>query len=206
MIPPRLIRTVPEHTTSDVESLWAKACALHPGWDHVTLRDPLNPAWFPITYKWWDRCRNGAQFAGLIRLETLLHGGGIYIDSDIDVVRPLDPLRALGAFAAYEDPGVVPDAVLGATEGHPAIAECLRLALERLRSDSSDWRTGNDPWATGPGVTTTVLPGRSDVLLLPPATFYPVHYSPRDTLGARLDGYQPEPWTFGIHRWAWSWQ
>ena len=206
MIPARLIRTVAEHTDDATEALWAKACDLHPGWEHVTYRDPINPEWFPLTSKYWGRCKNGAQLAGLIRLEALLHAGGIYIDSDVDLVRPLTPLRPLSAFACYEDPGVIPDAVLGAEAGHDAIQACLRLALDRLASASTDWRTGNDPWATGPGVTTTVFPGRDDVLLLPPAAFYPVHYAPRDTLGHRLDTYRPEPWVFGVHRWAWSWR
>lgn len=200
MIPKRIIRTVAAATTTEVEDFWKTACDLHPDWETVTYRDPIDPDLFPITSPLWNRCQNGAQLAGLVRLEALLDGG-IYIDSDVELYRRLDPLTACSAFAAWEDPNTVPDAVLGAEPGHAAIRACLALALERILTDSTDWRTGNGAWSTGPGVTTTILPGRADVLLLPPGAFYPVHYSEKD----RLDAYVPEPWCFGMHRWHASW-
>lgn len=200
MIPKRIIRTVPTETSEQVERWWQHVEDLHPLWETVTYRDPIGPDLFPITSPLWTRCQNGAQLAGLIRLEALL-AGGIYLDSDIQLFRALDPLAHCSAFAGWEDANTVPDAVIGATRNHPAIRTCLALALERLLSDSTDWRTGNGAWSTGPGVTTTTLPGRADVLLLPPACFYPIHYSAKDT----IRDYTPEPFTFGIHHWHASW-
>lgn len=200
MIPGRIFRTVPAVTTDEAETFWKIAVDLHPDWEMVTYRDPIDPALFPLTFPSWSRCQNGAQLAGLIRLEALLEGG-IYIDSDVELFQPLDPLLACSAFAGWEDPNTVPDAVLGATSAHPATVACLDLALERIHSDNGDWRSGNGAWATGPGVTTAVLPGRPDVLLLPPGAFYPVHYSEKHL----LDSYTPDPWTFGVHRWHASW-
>lgn len=203
MIPARIIRTIPEHPPEEAERFWQQACDLHPGWEHVTYQDPMNPDWWPLTAKAWPLCKTGAQFAGLIRLEALYHGGGIYIDSDLELFRSLEPLRSVTAFAMWEDNSTVPDFVLGAEPKHPAIAECLELALERIRSDSGDWRAGNGAWATGPGVTTTVLPGRDDVLLLPPATFAPYHYS---ELAREHEDFSGQPFTFGAHRWRHSWE
>ena len=203
MIPHRLYRTVPETTTDEVEAFWAKACELHPTWEHITYREQVDPAWFPITGRAFERCDSGAQKAGLIRLELLLHGGGIYIDSDVELYRPLDSLCGLQGFAAWEDADVVPDAVLGAKADHPAIGKCLQLALERITSGSSDWRTGSGAWSTGPGVTTTVLPGRSDFALLPPGSFYPYHYNEK---GRRHEDHAAaQPWAFGAHHWHHSW-
>jgi len=174
VIPARLIRTIPAEPSEDAERYWRIACDLHPEWGHWTYRDPISPAWFPLTSPSWHLCRSGAQKAGLIRLEALLTMGGVYIDSDVELFRPLDPLRGCAGFGLWEDANTVPDFVLGAPKDHPAIRECLRLALERItQPDNADWRTGNGAWSTGPGVTTTVLPGRSDFLLLPPATFAP---------------------------------
>lgn len=203
MIPYRLIRSVPAETSPEVEAFWAKAIALHPHWRHDTYRDPIDPAPFPLTSPHWERCRSGAQLAGLVRLEALWHGGGIWLDSDIDPYRPLDPLLHCKAFAAWEDAITVPDAVIGAEPHHPAIATCIDMALERLCSSSTDWRTGNGAWATGPGVTTTIFPGRGDVLLLPPGSFYPVHYSTK--AGADWAAAAADPWVFGVHRWHASW-
>ena len=204
MIPRILVRCVPERTDRQIEAWWSEWCALHPDWEHVTYRDPLDPDQFPLTSPLWERCTSGAQLAGLVRLEALARHGGIYLDSDVEPYRPLTPLLGLQAFAGWEDHEVVPDAVLGATAGHPAILACLDLAVERLCGDSSDWRTGPGAWGTGPGVTTTILPGRDDVLLLPPGSFYPAHYSRKD----RVDWAnvrRTNPWAFGAHRWHASW-
>jgi mannosyltransferase OCH1-like enzyme len=206
VIPRRLIRTVPEDTSHQQEQCWRTATDLHPDWDHVTYRDPIDPAVFPRTSPHWSLCQNGAQLAGLVRLEALWWQGGCYLDSDVEIVASLEPLTACDAFAAWEDDKVIPDAVIGAAPRHPAIDACLNLALERLHSDDTDWRTGRGAWSTGPGVTTNVFPGRADVLVLPPGSFYPVHYAPRETLERRLATYKPEPWVFGIHRWDWSWR
>lgn len=204
MIPRRLIRTVPERTTEQVEQWWRNTCDLHPGWEHVTWRDPIDPDRFPVTAGLWSRCTSGAQLAGLVRLEDLAARGGIYLDSDMELFRPLGPLLDVPAFAGWEDPGVVPDAVLGAEAHHPAVVACLDLAIGRLLSGSKNWQTGSGPWATGPGVTTTMLPGRDDVLLLPPGSFYPVHYRDKHTADwSQVQG--AHPWAFGAHRWAASW-
>lgn len=201
MIPARLIRTVPKAPNVEVEQFWNTARVLHPTWDLVTFRDPIDPVAFPITSPHWDRCTSGAQFAGLIRLEALHHLGGCYIDGDVELHQALDPLRTCSAFAAWEDERVVPDAVLGAEAGHPAIAACLDLALTRLYSESTDWHDGAGAWSTGPGVTTTILPGRTDVLLLPPQSFYPYPYTERH----RRHEDHRAPFTFGAHHWAGSW-
>lgn len=204
MIPARLLRTVPAQTSQEVEHFWSHACDLHLAWDHVTFRDPIDPKLFPLSSSYWDRCTSGAQLAGLVRLEALWHQGGIYLDSDCQLFRSLDPLREHQAFAAWEDENTVPDAVLGAEARHPAILACLQLALRRLGSDNqqnTDWRTDSRAWSTGPGVTTTVLVDRPDVHLYAPIAFYPVHYSEKE----HLDEFVPGPDTFLMHRWHASW-
>lgn len=203
MIPARLIRTVPEHASDEVERWWAKACDLHPTWDHVTHRDPLDPAWFPLTSGSWGLCQNGAQLAGLIRLESLWFGGGFYLDSDLELFRPLDALRECAAVGTWEDEATVPDWFLAAEPYHPAIGACLNLALDRLHNQSNgNWRDGCGAWATGPGATTTVLPGRSDVLLLPPQALAPYHYT---ELAREGEPHHERPFCLGAHRWRGSW-
>lgn len=204
MIPARLFRTVPATVDEQVEALWTAACEIHPEWGHVTHRDPLNPSEWPLTSSAWRRCMTGAQLAGLIRLESLWHHGGVYIDSDVELYRPLDPFLGLRGFSVWEDAKTAPDFVLGAEPEHPAVRECIDLALTRIRSDSTDWRTGNGAWSTGPGVTTAVLPGRADWLMLPPGSFAPYHYS--EPHRRDQDHRSEQPWAYGAHHWHHSWE
>lgn len=197
MIPRILHRTVPEHTTDEVEAWWGGACALHPDWAHVTHRDPLDPTEWPMTAPAWPHCTSGAQRAGLIRLEALIRHGGIYLDSDVELYRPLGSLRACRAFAAWEDRLCVPDAVLGAEPGHPALVDCLQAALGRLHAGA---------WASGPGVTTEILVGRDDVVLLGPDSFYPYHYLDKHRRWEDPPPGCDDPWCFGAHHWAHSWE
>jgi mannosyltransferase OCH1-like enzyme len=192
-IPRVLHRTVPEATSPEVESWWTQFQQLHPGWALLTWRDPLQARDWPLTSDLWGRCQNGAQKAGLVRLEALVTHGGVYVDSDVRPFRSFEPLLHLRAFAAWEDETTVPDAVLGAEPGHPAF---VRL-LERAREVIED---GGDAWDSGPGITTEVLPGRSDVLVLPPGAFYEVHYLEKSKLDAAA-----KPYEFARHMWHGSW-
>lgn len=193
-IPRILHRTVPAETSVEVEAWWARFEQLHPGWDCRTYREPLKAADWPLTGDLWRKCKNGAQKAGLIRLEALVTHGGVYVDSDVEPLRALDPLLQLRAFAAWEDESTVPDAVLGAEPNHPAFAEALTRARAAVAA-------GGDAWKSGPGVTTAVLPGRDDVLVLPPGAFYPAHYLEKQALGTRTKA----PWVFVEHKWHGSW-
>jgi mannosyltransferase OCH1-like enzyme len=149
----------------------------------------------------WAACETGAQLAGLIRLEALHREGGIYVDSDCEPYRSLEELLPLHAFAAWEDRTTVPDAVIGAEPGHPAIAAAIDLALARIQERAT---TGDRfTWSTGPGVLTELLPGRPDVTLLPPGAFYPYHYKEKDR--RHEDHAGDQPWAFMAHHWAGSW-
>lgn len=196
-IPRILHRVVPEALNEEAEGWWARFGELHPDWLLRTHRDPLKPAEWPETARYWSGCTSGAQLAGLIRLEALWRFGGIYVDQDVEPFRSFEPLLPVSAFAAWEDERVVPDAVLGAMPAHPAIRECLDRAVRTLRKGA---------WESGPGVTTKVLPGRPDVLLLPPGSFYQVHYRDPER-DSKMRSFDPKanPWAFALHHYWGSW-
>ena len=193
-IPRILHRVVPEAPNSVADGWWARFEELHPDWELRTHRDPLQADQWPLTREHWDKCANGAQFADLIRLEALITWGGVYVDQDVEPLRPLDPLTYVPAFAAWEDANSVPNAVMGAVPDHPAMVACLELMISRLPGDT---------WQTGPGVMTAVLPGRADVLLLPPGSLYPYHY--RELHREHEDFAKTQPWAFVVHHWWGSW-
>jgi hypothetical protein len=193
-IPRILHRVVPEATNATADAWWARFEELHPDWELRTHRDPLNPADWPLTRDHWSKTSNGAQFADLIRLEALITYGGVYVDQDVEPFAPLDVLTYVPAFAAWEDQNSVPNAIMGAVPNHPAIVACLELMISRLPGDT---------WQAGPGVLTATFPGRRDVLLLPPASFYDVHYRDPDRDQRMTE--EPLPWTFARHHYWGSW-
>lgn len=197
-IPRRLIRTVPKETTEEIEDWWETATALHWNWDHITLRDPIDPSEFPLTSPFWDACRSGAQLADLVRAEELFSRGGVYIDADVQVLKPFDPLCALDGVASWEDCDHICNAVMGFRRRHPALGLYLELALHRLDQGT---------WESGVGTITEVFKDRTDLLLLPPGSFFPLHWRQKALLKtvAVEEIRKDNPWSFTIHRWAHSW-
>lgn len=198
MIPRRLVRTVPEHPTAEMDARWRKACELHPDWEHIDLRDPVNRANFPIASHLWDTCDSGSQKSDLIRAEELFHRGGVYIDSDVDCYRPFDSLLGLAGFAAYEDIDHICTAVIGFEAGHPAVGELLTEGVRR--HDQGAWKAAI-------GVASEIWPGRADMALLPPGSFFPVHYHARweDRMPPRWVIRKENPWAYCAHLWDGSW-
>lgn len=196
MIPRRLVRTVPRNSSNEAEYLWQVACRLHPEWEHVTWRDPVDPAAFPISSPYWAECETGAQLADLIRVEDLLHNGGWYIDSDVWCLKPFDDLCVLDAVAGWEDHLHIPNAVLGFAPGHPLLQRVLDLAIAKRSAGT---------WHAGVGVTTQVFRS-AEMTLLPPQAFYPVHW--REAHKGLIDWGQvahANPWSYCVHKYRASW-
>jgi len=196
-IPRILHRVVPQRVDPVAERYWAKFKELHPRWVLKTWRDPIDPREFPLTSPKWGQAESGAQLADLVRLEAVLNYGGVYVDEDVQPFRALDPLLQVTAFAAWEDARVVPNAVFGATPWHPAMQEWMNAMLAKVPGPT---------WDASVGTMTAILPGRSDVLLLPPEAFYPVHYKDpeRASKMSTFDSAK-HPATFVMHRYAGSW-
>lgn len=71
--------------------------------------------------------RKWAFVSDYARFSILQRFGGIYVDTDVEVLRPLDRFLAHDLFAGHEtDEWVAPGLILGTVPDHPVIAYCLR--------------------------------------------------------------------------------
>ncbi|MCL6589053.1 MAG: glycosyl transferase [Firmicutes bacterium] len=61
-----------------------------------------------------------------VRLWALKQMGGIYLDSDMEVVQPLDRFLKDGMFLGYEPEGLIATCIIGAKPGHPLILTWLK--------------------------------------------------------------------------------
>ena len=71
------------------------------------------------------KAKKWAFVTDYVRLYALLHHGGLYMDTDVEVIRPLDRFLAHDAFSGFENPSCVPTGIMGSIPGHHAIKELL---------------------------------------------------------------------------------
>jgi mannosyltransferase OCH1-like enzyme len=196
MIPKVLHRVWLDEPIPEVfEGYWRTFQRLHPGWRFVT--------WATSESLGWLRCLDVFQrqttWAGksdVARYEVLARFGGIYVDTDVEPLRAFDDLLDGPPFAAWEDTRMICPTVMGSPATHPAI-EALVEGLPRW-ANARAHRPPNQQ--TGPYFLTKMWRHRPDVRLLPPETFYPVHWSER----ARLGGPYPAG-SYAVHHWNAGW-
>jgi hypothetical protein len=139
------------------------------------------------------RTRDASELSDVVRYELLAQKGGVYVDTDFECLRPLNPLlRGLDAFAGFESPGAVACGLIGCTPGHPALRRAAELSLRALEVDAPTRRTG-------PRLLTHVLWDFADVTLFPPRFFYPYAW---DEPHRRHDDFDE---AYAVHHWEMSW-
>jgi mannosyltransferase OCH1-like enzyme len=155
-----------------------------------------------------------SRASNAVRLHAIYNQGGIYLDTDVEVLRSFEPLRRNPCFLGFQ---YVPDgtsykpfemcigtAVMGARRGHPLIRQLL-AELPRTVEGPAAFEI------IGPQMATAVLiraglTRYSDVAIViggatifPKAAFFPYFF--KETFDPAAIGAD----TFAIHHWAKRW-
>ena len=141
---------------------------------------------------------NWAFVSDYVRLHALFEYGGIYFDTDIEVVKAFDALLDNDGFVAYEDGKHINNAVAGSVKGNVFFKHCMDYMIDRFEK--------NKPYHVSPVVTTAVLNSSNyDIKVFDSHYFYP--YNPYDdSRDVKLFMYSMVKGdTFAIHHWAKSW-
>jgi mannosyltransferase OCH1-like enzyme len=147
----------------------------------------------------WSRLSN------YVRLHALYTEGGVYLDTDVEVLKDLTPLLDDQCFLGFQQEDRSPDwvnaAVLGSERGHPLIRACMERTIQVYE------RTGRLDRL--PRIMTAVLRemglSRYGLQRVSEAVIYPVEY------------FYPHAWlddgparmsenTYCVHHWAGSWK
>lgn len=186
--------------------------ALHPGWKVIRWDETNAPVTEPylanaLRLGNWSNCSN------YIRLWALRHQGGVYMDTDFKLLKPLDSFLSEQCFLGFEqepsgDAGfIINNAIMGALPGHAFIEACFQeLTTTFDASEQSD--------LSGPGLTTKMLQSQwglkeyglirlPDVTIYPTEYFYPIHVHNAYLLNNYREHISPK--TCGIHMWGRSW-
>ncbi|WP_302345181.1 glycosyltransferase family 32 protein [uncultured Duncaniella sp.] len=106
-------RPLPEDAKKYIES-WKKYCPDYEirEWNESNFDIDL----YPFTREAYDS-RKFAFVTDVVRLYALYNFGGIYMDTDVEVLRPLDPFLRHKAFSGFEDDTHVPTGIMASEKG-----------------------------------------------------------------------------------------
>lgn len=212
MIPKKLWRIWLNDPMPEAFATWgANWWLMHPDWAYREIRvnsqvptKLINSDLFwnahKVVPKDWKRFQ-----ADLLRLELLWLYGGVYVDTDVVPLKPLDNLLdrdLLIAWSPNHGPGgkqILTQAVIGAIPGHPFIKACLDAiptAVSRYKNRPLAQMVG--PWH----ITRIWQEFPYGVEPLPAKTFYPQSTKERDrNLPVDLrDSYTWHRWNSSLRR------
>lgn len=89
--------------------------------------------------------RKWAFVTDYVRLKVLYEYGGIYLDSDVEVLKPIDEFLSDECFSGFESKDTVPTAIMGSTKGAAFMKELLTYYDDKafVKPDGSFDMTAN---------------------------------------------------------------
>jgi mannosyltransferase OCH1-like enzyme len=76
-----------------------------------------------------ERLRHPVERSDLLRYELLRQFGGVYVDTDFECLRPIDPLlEGTDFFVQAYSSGLVATCIMGSVPGHPLVTTAIREA------------------------------------------------------------------------------
>jgi mannosyltransferase OCH1-like enzyme len=159
---------LPEDQRPYIES-WRRH---HPEWEHRLWTEDDLPQ-DPIRPEVLERLRAPVERADILRLEILYRHGGLYVDTDLECLRPIDDVLGDDAFVGVcLKPGRITNTAIASVPGHPL----LERALREVRPLQVYWTmtsTTSVKEAAGPPLLRRLVNDHPDVKLLEPRLFFP---------------------------------
>ena len=121
--------------------------------------------------------RKWAFITDYIRLKVLFENGGIYMDTDVEVCKPLDSFLEEQAFSGFENNHQIPTGIMASEKGHPFIGRLLNYYNGRhfLKKDGSQDITTNVETITNIALENGFVPNNERQTVCG-MTFYPHDY------------------------------
>lgn len=151
--------------------------------------------------------KNWAFVSDYVRLDVLYREGGIYLDTDVEVINSFSSLLEENCFIGYSQKRFVNNAVMGGVAGHYFFKEAMEFMIELFVKDKMQ--------ITSPRVSTKILEKHGlkeygeqrvkDIKVLPKESFFPYNpYDPERPLNQLL--YRDiKSNTYSIHHYLASW-
>jgi len=182
---------------------WRRLCPDYELMEWNEDNAPMDVPWVKDAY----RHRKYAFVADYVRFYVLEKYGGIYLDTDMLLIKNLDAFLRSSVFMGREDEYNVNMGIIGAEKGSQFCRDCLAL-----------YNHSKFDVVSPPIITRFITPSLLDKGLLQEDIiqnlndgivvysrdyFYPIHYSREYNMSELMDYVKPE--TVGIHLWNKSW-
>lgn len=175
---------------------------LHPDWEMRLWTDANLP---PLANQaLFDSAPSFAAKADILRYELLLRFGGVYVDTDFECLKNIEPLLdGVECFVAQQkdldaDFGkfcYVNNALMGAVPGHPLFRDLVESLPQHMASLPPDIPAS---YLTGPHFLTTLLQAHPEVKIFSSKFFYPY------TATERWRRHEKFPDAYAVHHWTLS--
>ena len=154
-----------------------------------------------VNQRYYDEESNYGAKSDIFRYEILYRYGGVYLDVDIVLLKPLDILHHTYKFYTSLLPsycmGILANGIIGSTPGHPILKQCIK-DIKKHRDDK--WlieRTG--PIHFQKSFYIAVKKRNKDRIIAFPKSFF-IPTDSHDT-----DRHFSKPESFASHYWEGSW-
>ena len=181
---------------------------MHPDWEYKLWTDKDIEQLKLVNTAHYKASRNYGERSDIARYEILYKYGGVYIDIDIEFVRPLTYLHERYDFYAAFEPLwshtytclSIGNALIASVPGHPVLAECIQQITQSVLPVKTLNEQLRIVAQTGPILfTRACYKHRATIkksgIILPSELFYPLD-SKKVTF---------EPSRFCLHHWTHSW-
>lgn len=140
-----------------------------------------------------------AFVADYVRFWALYHCGGVYLDTDMYMVRNMDDLLRDNLFVGWEnkEQTYINVALFGASKNN----ECVETILNMY--DTLEFNTNNMDKFIVPRIITPIVLLQENIVIYPYDYFYPFPYEKRQE--TNFIRYQTK-FTYVIHLWDLSWK
>lgn len=170
--------------------------SLHPGWTMLEWNRPEQLA--PLyNREILSKAKNVAQLSDILRYEILTAVGGVYLDTDFECLKNIEPLLENAQFVgAGEYELMVSAGFIACVPRHVIVNKARQRIPGRIDSPQHQAHT------TGPGLLTDVWRDHQHdegVVTYGPKLFYPYGWKEKHRR------HEAFPEAYAVHHWAGSW-
>jgi hypothetical protein len=157
------------------------------------------------------KLKKWAFVSDYIRLKVLYENGGVYLDTDMLLLKPLDSLLSHQTFFGAECLEYINCAIVGTTSKSVFIHNCLKQYEFFTINENMDWGLITIPKIVTSFYKSTynfyapfdTIVRKDEILVYPSKYFYPLNYEDKNDILNFKQHLDPESYT--VHLWNSSW-